>query len=66
MPATSRYPQSASVYEAVRNHPGAAARLAQVGIRPEHYDYRLADAASEFGVSVQRLEDLIDRDPSRN
>ena len=66
MPSTTRYPQSASVYEAVRNRPGAAARLAQVGVRPEHYEYRLVDAASALGLSVERLEDLIDRDPSRN
>lgn len=63
MAVETRYPGSVSVYEALRTKPGAMARLTSLGLTREYLDYRLADAARELGVSVERLTELLQPEP---
>ena len=56
---SQRFPLNATVYEAMRTRPGAAARLSAVGLTRDYYDYRIADAARAVGVPVERLSAII-------
>jgi hypothetical protein len=55
-----RYPRSASVYEIVRTRPGARERLDAAGVTPHFVTYRVADAARELGVPVERLAQIAE------
>lgn len=61
---TQRFPLNATVYEAMRTHPGATARLSAVGLTRDYYDYRITDAARAVGLPVEELSALIDDDPA--
>lgn len=50
-----QFPNSVSIYEALRVRPGAAPELARMGITRELYDYRIADAARRLGLPLERL-----------
>ena len=54
-----RFPLNASVYEAMRTHPEATARLSALGITRDYYDYRIADAARAVGMPVETLSALL-------
>ena len=54
-----RFPQNASLYEAVRTHPAAKDRLSAVGLTKDYYDYRIEDAARAVGVPVEELSAIL-------
>jgi hypothetical protein len=58
-----RFPATASVYEVVRTHPSARARLNAVGITSDDLDYPLRDAARAVGMPVAGLVGLVDVAP---
>ncbi len=58
--ATARFPLNATLYEAMRTHPGAQARLSAVGLTREFYDYRIVDAARAVGVPLDRVSALLE------
>ena len=60
---TQRFPLNATVYQAMRTHPGSTARLCAVGLTREYYDYRIADAARAVGVPVEEISALLEDDP---
>lgn len=64
MPSAVRYPSNASIYEALRNRPGAVARLQQAGLTREHLEYRIDDAAQMLGVPAERLVEILLREPA--
>jgi len=59
MHSLTRIPASLSVYEALRMRPAASARLAQMGITRDMYDYRITEAASALGLPTERLTDAL-------
>jgi hypothetical protein len=61
--ATARFPLNATLYEAMRTHPGAQARLSAVGLTREFYDYRIVDAARAVGVPLDRVSALLEPEP---
>ncbi len=52
---TPAYPGNASVYELLRTHPAARAKLAEMGVTTELLGYKIGDAARVVGVPVERL-----------
>lgn len=58
-----RFPLNASLYEAMRTHPGATARLSAVGLTREFYDYRIVDAARAVGLPLDRVSALLEEEP---
>lgn len=54
-----RFPRNATIYEAVRTHPEASARLSAIGLTPDYYDYRMDDAARAIGLPLERLQALL-------
>lgn len=54
-----RYPETASVYEALRTNPAAGPRLQGMGLTREYYDYCLGDVARVLGVPRDRLDEII-------
>ena len=64
MQAISRFPGNASVYEVMRTRPGARARLNAAGLTDEFLDYRIGDAARAIGVPIERINELIEREPA--
>jgi len=52
-------PPTVSVFEALRVYPRASARVATLGITPDLYDLRVAEAARAVGVPVERLATAI-------
>jgi hypothetical protein len=63
MPAP-RFPLNATLYEAMRTHPGAQARLSAVGLTRDFYDYRIVDAARAVGVPLDRVSALLEPEPA--
>jgi hypothetical protein len=59
MAAATRFPDNASVYEAIRTRPGALARLSRAGLTRDHLDYRLGDAAAVLGIPVEHITELL-------
>ncbi|MEX0781424.1 MAG: hypothetical protein WD557_02160 [Dehalococcoidia bacterium] len=59
-----RFPLNASLYEAMRTHPGATARLSAVGLTREFYDYTIVDAARAVGVPLDRVSALLESEPA--
>jgi hypothetical protein len=55
-----RFPLNATLYEAMRTHPGATARLSAVGLTREFYDYRIVDAARAVGLPLDRVSALLE------
>ena len=60
MSASTPYPSSVSLYEAVRTRPSASAPLARLGLTRDYYDLRLGEAARAAGVPVSRLTKIIE------
>lgn len=60
-----RFPLNASLYEAMRTHPGATARLSAMGLTREFYDYRIVDAARAVGVPLDRVSAVLEEEPER-
>ncbi len=60
-----RYPAHASVYEAIRTHPGAMERLNRIGVTREYLDYRLDEAARALEIPIEWLSEAVegDREP---
>ncbi|MCL4243468.1 MAG: hypothetical protein KJ048_19120 [Dehalococcoidia bacterium] len=56
---TLRLPGNASIYELVRNRPGAAARLHKLGLSRDDMDLRLGEAARRAGVPVERIAEVL-------
>lgn len=59
-----QFPNSVSIYEALRTRPDAAPRLARMGVTRELYDYRLPEAARRLGVPVERLTAALQAGPA--
>lgn len=62
MESAVRYPANASIYEALRNRPGALVRLQEAGLSREHLEYRIGDAARMLGVPAERLAEVLLRE----
>ena len=60
----SRFPGNASVYELIRTRPGARERLNAVGVTSDYIDYRIGDAARAVGVPVERIAEIVRREPA--
>jgi hypothetical protein len=58
-----RFPGNASVYELIRTRPGARERLSAVGVTSDYFDYRIGDAARAVGVTVERIAEIVEREP---
>lgn len=65
MANTPRFPTTASVYEVVRTHPEARARLQAVGVTNDYLDYPLRDAARAVGMPVAGLVGLVNVSPAQ-
>jgi len=59
MTAATRFPDNASIYEAIRTRPGVRARLSRAGLTRDYLDYRLGDAAEVLGVPVEHISELL-------
>ncbi|MCE7927289.1 MAG: hypothetical protein HUU14_00415 [Dehalococcoidia bacterium] len=64
MESAVRYPANASIYEALRNRPGALVRLQEAGLSREHLEFRIGDAARMLGVPAERLAEVLLRERS--
>ncbi len=58
-PSTPTLPRSTSVYEILRTHPAARARLAEMGVTAEFLDYRIGEAAHAVGIPLERLTAVV-------
>lgn len=63
MGTTAQYPANASIYEIIRTRPGARARLLELGLTREHFDFPLGEAARALGIPVERLAEAVAADP---